>query len=172
MDNFPLFFGLLCAGFFLFFTLAGGIALIVISQRNRKKGLESQNWPSVNGLVTVSEIKQGMDRDEDDHVTYHYSPKVEYTYEVGGQTYHAKTISFGGVVAYKNPNKVQPVLARYPLQGNVRVFYNPLKPQEAVLEQGAGKGVRLSLIFGIVLLALSCAIACPMTIGIIRNFMK
>lgn len=111
-----------------------------------------------------------MSTDEDGHNSYSYYPHVEYTYTLSAQSYTAKQIAFGGVKGFNNPGKAQAALAKYPLNAPARVFYNPQKPAEAVLERIAGEGAKTAKIMGIILLVLSGLIACPLLIGIIRNF--
>ena len=158
----------LCGGIFVLILLALGIYLVVFSLRSKKKAEESQNWPSTSGAVTLAEVKRSVNRDEDGNESYAYYPKVEYTYQVGGETYTGKRLAFGGVLAQKNPDSVQKTLERFPLGGPVTVYYDPEKPTDAVLERQAG-GLKWGLIVGIICLVLSLCIACPLLIALIRN---
>jgi hypothetical protein len=170
MDKFPVIFGLICGGFFLIITLAAGIALLVYSANSKKKAGASQQWPNTSGTIFVSEVRQSASTDEDGHTSYSYYPHVEYSYTISGQTYTAKQIAFGGVKGFNNSNKAQTILSKYPVNAHVLVFYNPQKPVEAVLERVAGEGAKTAKTIGIILLVISVLIACPLLIGVIRNF--
>ncbi len=170
-ENFvPLLFALLCGGVFVLALVALGVFLIVYSMRSRKKAEASQSWPSTVGRITAAEVKQSVSRDDDDREHYAYYPSVEYEYQVAGQTYTGKRIAFGGTVATSNPNQAAAQLDRYPVGGEVTVYYNPEKPSEAVLERKAG-GFAWGLAVGIVCLVLGACIACPLLIGVVRNLL-
>lgn len=164
----PVLFANLCGSIFVLVLLVLGIYLVVFSLRSKKKAEESQNWPNVPGTVTQTEVKRSVNRDDDGNESYAYYPKIEYTYQVGGQTLTGKRLAFGGQVAQKNPASVQKDLERYPVGGQVNVYYDPNKPSEAVLERQAG-GLKWGLIVGIICLVLSLCIACPLLISLIRN---
>jgi len=164
MDAGPQVFGLLCGGFFFLVTLAGGIGLIFFSKRSKKKAGLSQAWPSVPGTITRSEVQRNSSSDEDGGTSYFYTPAVEYTYSAGGQDYTGKRISFGGTAGHSSPAKSQAVLANYPLNSTVLVFYDPAKPGDAVLERAAGGGTKAAMIIGIILIVISVMIACPLLI--------
>jgi len=164
----PVLFANLCGGVFVLVLLALGIYLVIFSIRSKKKAEESQNWPSTPGTVTQAEVKCSVNRDEDGNESYAYFPKVEYTYQVGGETFSGKRLAFGGILAQSNPAPAQKTLEHYPLGGQVTVYYDPEKPSDAVLERKAG-GMKWGLIIGIICLVLSLCIACVGLIGLIRN---
>ncbi len=170
MNNLPFGFALICGGFFLVITLALGGGLIFFSKRSKKKADLSQGWPSVGGKVILSEVRQSANTDEDGYTSYSYYPRVEFAYMVAGQSYESKRLSFGGVTGTSNPDKAQETVNKYPVGSPVTVYYNPEKPSEGVIERVAG-GSRLALIMGIILLIISFFIACPLLIGVIRNFL-
>jgi hypothetical protein len=167
-ELFPILFANLCGGIFVLALLVLGIYLVVFSLRSKKKAEESQDWPAVPGSITAAEVKRSVNRDEDGNESYAYYPKVEYTYQVGGETLTGKRLTFGGQVAQKNPASVQKNLERYPVGGQVTVYYDPVKPSDAVLERQA-VGMKWSLVIGIICLVLSLCIACPLLFGLIRN---
>lgn len=167
-DLFPVLFANLCGGIFVLALLALGIYLVVFSVRSKKKAEESQSWPGAPGMVTAAEVKCSVNRDEDGNESYAYYPKVEYTYQVGGETLTGNRLAFGGQVAQKNQAAVQKSLERYPVGGLVTVYYDPARLSEAVLERQAG-GAKWSLVIGIICLVLSLCITCPLLFGLIRT---
>lgn len=169
MENLPLNFGLICGGFFLLLTLAGGIGLLVYSLNSKKKAGASMNWPAEPGIIIASEVRQGSSNDDDGNVKIYYYPYIEYTYFAGGQSHTGKQIAFGGIRAYNTPAQAEASLRKYPVNSSVMVYHNPANAQEAVLERGVGSGAKTALTMSIILLILSVLISCPLLIGLIRN---
>lgn len=170
MDKLPLGFATICGGFFLLITLVGGILLILFSRKSKKKTGASQNWPGIPGMVYVSEVRESASTDDDGHTRIAYYPHIEYSYSIIGQTYTSKQIAFGGVQGFNNPGQAQTTVGKYKVNSPVQVFYNPENPAEAVLERVAGGGAKTAQVIGIILLVISVMIACPLIIGLIRNF--
>lgn len=165
---FPLLFAVLCGGFFLLVLLGLGIYLIIFSIRSKKKTEDSQNWPSTTGTVTLAEARKSITRDSDGDERVSYYPHVEFTYQIGDQTYNGKRISFGGVVGKNNQAAVQQSLASYTPGSQVTVFYNPQDTSEAVLERKAG-GFKGGLAAGIICVVLAACIACGLLVALISN---
>ena len=68
----------------------------------------------------------------------YYQPVVKFTYEVEGKTFKSNRIMFGEVSSLYGNLPIE-IVQKYPEGKNVIVFYNPYKPQEAVLETGLTK---------------------------------
>jgi len=158
-NTFPLFFASVCGGFFFLLTIGLGLYLVISNIKARKKADASQNWPSVPGTITTAEVKKSISHDDDNNEIINYYPFVEYTYQVAGRQFSAKRLSFGALVAPKNPAVVQEKLQKYPVGGQVAVFYDPQNPSDAVLERQAG-GFKMGMIIGIICLVISLCIGC------------
>jgi hypothetical protein len=152
--------GFACLGIFLLAFGGGGIYLIIASRKTRAQAEASQNWPAAAGSVLRSEVGESTSTDSDGDTSTTYHPVVEYTYQVGGQSFTGRRITFGPVTGNSNPRKAQEVLSRYPSGGAVQVYYNPQKPDEAVLEKRAS-GTNVMLILGIVFLAITACLGLP-----------
>jgi len=146
------------------------LALVFYSRRSKHKATASQVWPATSGTMLISEINESVSRDENGDTSTAYYPNVVYTYQVSGQTYTCKQVAFGGAVGRSNPAQVQPFVAKYPVGAVVTVYYNPNKPEEAVLEKTASGGANLARNGGIFLLIISALIGCVMLFSLIRNF--
>ncbi|MFN2215995.1 MAG: DUF3592 domain-containing protein [Anaerolineales bacterium] len=155
----PMLFASVCGGFFFLVTIALGLYLVISNINARKKAGASQSWPSVSGTVTNAQVKESVSSDDDDNETVSYYPAVEYTYQVGGQQFSGKRLSFGGLITTGNYGKVQEKLQKYPVGGQVPVFYDPQNPSDSVLEREAG-GFRAGMIIGIICLVISLCIGC------------
>lgn len=105
------------------------VFLAIIFFTRRRMATVSQ-WPTTMGTVQGSRIDY---RHSSDSGTVEY-PVVEYSYQVGGQTYHGSKIAPGMEVGGTGARKV---VGRYPAGAQVMVFYNPQNPSDAVLERKA-----------------------------------
>jgi hypothetical protein len=152
-------FGVLCGG--SFFLLFGGIGAFLLykAYKARQQSDLSQGWPSVQGQVTGAHVSHSSSTDTDGNISYSYSPNVSYTYQVGGNTYHNDKLTFGFQQTFNNEARAQTALQRYPVGGNVTVYYNPANPSEAVLERAAG-GFAISLVIGILFVFIALCAAC------------
>jgi hypothetical protein len=87
-----------------------------------------------------------------------FAPHVVYEYEVNGVTYRGERLKAGIRSFTGNLRKVEQELARYPVGGMVRVYYNPDDPAEAVLQPGVSS--KAALVIGIVFLVIAGMSAC------------
>jgi len=134
------------------FFLVGAITLFFVI-RNRQKSSASMSWPSTPGTITASSVRENSSTDEDGHVSYTYSPVVEYDFTVNNQNYKGKRINYG-VSASSSYEKARQETDRFNPGMQVTVYYNPEKPGEAVLEKKVVKS-KGGLILGIVFMVLA-----------------
>ena len=121
---------LLVIGILVFVLLIlNAIFLGVIFFMRRKMAAVSQ-WPSTMGAVNSSYLER---RSSSEGGSTNY-PVVQYSYQVGGQTYQGTKLAPGPEVGGTGAGKV---VARYPEGAQVMVFYNPENPSDAVLERKA-----------------------------------
>lgn len=151
--------GYLCVGGVIFLVFIGGIFATIFGIRNRRKASASQNWPAAAGVIANAWVQENQDTDEDGYTSTTYTPKWEYQYKVGQETYSSSRISFGGVTGYGRRKKAQEELNRFPVNSQVRAYYDPTNPSDSVLVQGT-KGTMGGIIAGIVLMVLSACGSC------------
>ena len=108
--------------------LLNAIFLGVIFFMRRKMAVVSQ-WPSTMGNVVASRVEH---RSSSDGSTDY--PVIQYSYQVGGQSYQGMKLAPGPEVGGTGARKV---VGRYPAGAQVMVFYNPQNPSDAVLERKA-----------------------------------
>jgi hypothetical protein len=108
--------------------LLNAIFLTIIFFMRRRMATVSQ-WPSTMGVVQMSTIEQRSS--EDGYTDY---PVVQYSYQVGGQSYQSMKLAPGPEVGGSG---ARGVVAKYPAGAQVMVFYNPQNPSDAVLERKA-----------------------------------
>jgi len=98
------------------------------------KSRRSRRWPVVDGKILESKIihRSTKRRYEGSYV---YVPIVKYLYEVNEEPFENDTVRYGGansnIVSY-----AQTVCDKYPSGSQVKVYYNPKNPEDAVLEGG------------------------------------
>ena len=113
-------------GFVLF--ILNIIFLTIIFFMRRRMAVVAQ-WPSTLGTVAMSRIDRRSSSDG-----YTDYPVVQYSYQVGGQSYQSYKLAPGPEVGGTGAGKV---VAKYPAGAQVMVFYNPQNPSDAVLERKA-----------------------------------
>lgn len=164
----PAIFAMVCGGIFVVAFVALGAFLLIYGLRSKRKAGASQGWPSVQGQIVTSEVKQSISHDDDGGQSVSYYPAVQYAYQVNGQGYMGKQISFGGTLGGNDPAKAQAKLAPYPPNAMVTVYYDPAKPQDAVLERSSG-GATWAIAVGAVVLALSLCGGGALVLGVINS---
>jgi hypothetical protein len=95
---------------------------------------ESKGWPTVEGIITVSEFTTNRDRDNGSTT---YGASVAYDYTVNGAQYTGSNVHFGQYGS-GDPGYARGIVSRYPMGKHVRVYYDPDDAAESVLEPGAG----------------------------------
>jgi len=116
----------------LVFVITGAVILF-FGVRQIQQATASQSWPSVMGVVTVSELGKHTGDDRNDSTTY--SADISYDYLVDDVSYINSAIQFGQVSS-SDPAVARTVLQRYEVGQTVAVYYNPAKPAQAVMEPG------------------------------------
>ncbi len=122
-----------CIG--LLFLAIFGIVGFFIYKRMKKGSAArdaAQTWLSVPGKILESEIRITHNHDN----TTSQFPYVSYSYTVKGKSYQGETIRAGEqFFNVRWTGKASEVTDRYPVGGDVTVYYNPEKPEEAALER-------------------------------------
>jgi hypothetical protein len=131
------------AGFIAFFTLV----ILIFVLKTLKIGYESESWPSVEGIISESYLDGTRQNNT--------SPRVVYQYLVNNETFTNTVIKTGRSVNILSD--AEKVIAKYPRNKVVTVFYNPLKPQQSALETGMEKS---ALIFPVILLLIIIVASC------------
>lgn len=161
--------GLLFGGILVLLFLILGAVLLIANIRARKRADASQTWPSTIATILNTDVRTKVKHDDDGYVkSTSYSRHVEYSYAVGGVTYESKKLTFGSSQMFSTHQQAEYALRPYPVGGQVTVFYNPEKYDDAVLERVAPKS-KIGMIIGIIFLVIG---ACVGLIGLISQIMK
>jgi hypothetical protein len=95
---------------FVLISAAAGFALIALGFWARRKGLQSDTWPSTGGVITESRV--------DDFDTDNIQPRIAYRYTVAQREFHGSRIAYSGYGA--NRAAMAALVARYPVNGMCR----------------------------------------------------
>ena len=170
--NFQNIFGMGMMGFGVLMTLCTALPFVAIAvflfYRARKAGGEaqaSQTWPSVIGTVVSAVVETSASSDGHGGSSTHHTPCVAYEYEVLGHRYRSDRLSFGASMNVGGYAGAQAVVDRYVPGNQVRVYYNPNQPGEAVLERTAPANSVLRWV-GIFILVMLAIIVCVTLIGV------
>lgn len=145
-----------------------GIVFAIMGGRILKNANASSAWPTVQGEVTKSKVEKKTERVKRDGVSRvqtTFSANVQYRYAVEGLTYSGGKVSFGDHGG--SQEHARQVVSRYPVGKTVEVFYDPQKPEAAVLESGAAWSSYLVL--GIGMGSIIAGIAACMGMGRSRS---
>jgi len=121
----------------------------------------AREWPSTAGKVVVSkaEVRKvkvtDSDREEGHRVEERNFADIFYEYSVAGRELRNNRVSIG---EDRGNFQVAETIAKYPVGAVVTVYYNPLHPDQAVLDRdlpkgmwgclGIGTGIVLAIVFG------------------------
>ena len=118
-----------------------GLAFVALGWRARQLGLQCGRWPHTRGHVIESRV------DESNLETA--SPKVRYRYTVGHQEFIGWRVSYSGYGVSRQ--KMQAYIAAYPPGRTVEVYYDPARPERAVLDNRPSRDWLLWVIVGLLL---------------------
>lgn len=129
----------------LAFIILGGIVFFTWGLPPLKYSKTSENWPSVTGKITKSEIESWRREGK----TY-YQAKIAYKYEVNEQSYTASKVTVGDPPSTTSMSPAKRIRDEYPTGKDVVVFYDPDFPASAALKPGIQKNdILLAFITGV-----------------------
>ncbi|MGI9516694.1 MAG: DUF3592 domain-containing protein [Pirellulaceae bacterium] len=111
----------------LIFTAIGIAACWFITVNPWINTLRARDWPIVDCTITGSSV--GVHRGDD---STSYSADISFRFNVGQQTYYSDTFSFynsSGKKAYADE-----IVARHPVGFQTTCYYNPGRPERAVID--------------------------------------
>jgi len=134
----PVVYVVLAAGGAAYF-LGNGISII-------RRAKATLRWKSVDGTITsaLTEqrehplvfLRQLGSSTRARAMNAQYRADIQYVYQVGGKDYIGKRLFFGEPGWRNAPGQARVHVARYAPGTRVRVYYDPARPAEAVLQRG------------------------------------
>ena len=127
-----------------------GLAFIIWMAVSKQRQHGTPNWPYVQGEVIASQVVP-FERETALGIERTFTPVVEYRYTVEGLPYTSKTRnSLPDMTATTHDLLMATrIITRYPVGAWVRVTYNPVNPQQAVLEAPKPVAHNAVLFYGI-----------------------
>lgn len=147
-------FAQLVPGMFAF----GGAIFFSIGLWQLYEGWKTHNWPTTQGTITSSQIKEVTRRDADGDTYTNYRPSISYSYQVADQNYEGHRLHLGAT-SHNDRSAVQQQLKQYPVGRTLDVYYNPNNPNQAVLTPGVGGGIWIAITMGTAFLVLGIALS-------------
>jgi len=131
----------------VFGLIIGGVGLY-----RYNLGKKSASWPAVKGKMTYARaVSTKVDNKNE------YRLSVKYRYIVDGKSYTGERITASDQ-NQKTRSRANNVLKKYPVGGEVSVYYNPARPGSSVLKTGVNKNVSLPIGIAVVCFLLAMAI--------------
>ena len=118
------------------FVVVGG-GVLVFAVVSRYEAEESEGWPSTTGRVVEAYLDEYQHKPHYRRSETRYHPVVRYTYVVDGVSYT------GDRITVNDPGSS----LRYTEGDEVTVYYNPDRPERAVLEVGMSNGSTVAFVF-------------------------
>jgi len=118
---------------FLLLFLGLGLWSLASGTIKAAEGLAARSWPSAEGRVIQSRIEEFYS-----HQRLRFRRlcfRIDYLYLLGGTVYEGHRVN-AGWSCFGSEDLMQGLLARYPVGAKVRVFYDPERPDRALLEPG------------------------------------
>lgn len=106
-----------------------------------RRARASKGWPSVRGVllehaVRFADIPWYQDRDEGGKDPDLYEVRVKYAYEVEGRRYVSTRLRWDGSNRLRHSREIEDWIRSLAAGGPVEVFYDPKRPERAVLLKG------------------------------------
>jgi len=125
-------YGLLLVLFVFSVFIVAGSYMLYLDYQTYLTDEEMDTWESTNGTVTATEVRTVHISGKGSH--YEYYPDIQYSYVVDGEVHYDKrTAPIDGY--YETYDGADSCLARYPVGGNITVYYDPDDSSESVLDQ-------------------------------------
>lgn len=150
--------------FFGFLALLG-VALLVATQVQVRSEQASFDWSRAEGKIEASEV---IERPTPTRRLVTFEPRVTYSYRVGETEHRSERIGFGDHFVTSRA-EAEAIIATYPIGRVVEVYYDPARPEAAILEPAELGGVRLSFAVGLLVTLVPLAVIAGLLIGLRRR---
>lgn len=118
-----------------------GLLLTLFAANNSINAFNAKSWPTTEGTIYSSEVVRSS----------RYVPKILYTYNVDTNAYSSERIQLKDMAQYKKQEDAEKVANKYPVNSKVKVYYNPIKFDEAILEPGIKGEHIFMLLIGLII---------------------
>ncbi|MBF0611116.1 MAG: DUF3592 domain-containing protein [Magnetococcales bacterium] len=121
------------------------------------QSLKSSDWPYVEGSIITS--RPNADGNKGERFSLLHRTGIEYDFQVNGRHYRGNQIEFGlGDQLFLIQTFAMRIQHRYPEDKLVRIYFNPERPEESVLEKTPSLGGSVIwIVLGIACLGFGCS---------------
>jgi Protein of unknown function (DUF3592) len=119
---------------------------------------ETYSWKIGTGTITYAGKTQSSSTGK--YKASYGNPIVKYTYVANERNYQGDTVYWRNTIgSYQfSRSYVDNILSKYEKNKQFVVYYNPINPQESVLETGASEETFVSLVYGGILIFIGVVI--------------
>jgi hypothetical protein len=117
--------------------LGMGLILVGIWDILRRRAKRTLTWPQVTGKVLEAKVVFSSNGEGESQM-----PHILYSYEVNGTPHKSCAVGASGMMTAAD------IVQKYPVGRTVQVFYDPVRPESAVLERN-GSALILILVLAI-----------------------
>ncbi|EJN13115.1 Protein of unknown function (DUF3592) [Bradyrhizobium sp. YR681] len=129
-------------------VLVGGVFCVAEYVRTRRLASASLRWPTTTGKVTRCDVIEEIIEEKTEHdnrpttskLVHRYQVDLRYAYKVDKRDFTGTEINWGGTMISGLRDVAEKEAAKYRPGQNVRVYYNPNQPGQAVLEPASREG--------------------------------
>jgi hypothetical protein len=126
-----------------------GLYLSWYGYSSYRQSQASVSWPTVAGTVTTSKVTIEEDAENEPC----YIGDIEYRYVVKNVEYRNNDVVIGPSAC--SESEANEIVRKYPARAEVKVFYDPDRPQVSLLEPGANSGSIVFIIVGLIWTAIT-----------------
>jgi len=141
------------------FCGGSGLAILVLAWKRHREEDITNTWQPAPGTILSSEVVQHRPVNPESKEENMFTPMVRYTYSWSGTSFTGYRLTF--YQKEYSQSKARQIVSRYPSGNNVTVYFDPLHPDEAVLERNT-RSFSLFIITGLMLCSagmISCMIS-------------
>ncbi len=142
----------------VFLSFWGGV-LFIIGHDALIEVAQTETWPSTEGVVLEATVEAESVQTGEINSTSFY-PHVVYHYTVAERQQTGDRITWNNDLSFQSTLQAKEVLADYPVNQAVTVYYNPQNPGQAVLRRGGGESMEILRGLGIIVLAAGALFLC------------
>ena len=139
------------------FFLGAGVGVALLGRHMLQQAGASENWPHTSGVIVISTVSQSREYDSRKKRTKTvYRANIGYAYLVDGKRFQGDKISFSGTGTSRK--SASQLTAKYPKKKEVDVYYDPVEPENAVLEPGKTWLTYIPLLSGLLFAAVGASL--------------
>jgi hypothetical protein len=122
----------------LMLLIAGMLGFVIWRIRHlRRTVAAARTWPAVRGRVVHTEIRQSKIYLPKGGRAVLYHAVLDYEYEAGGRDFRSENFNVDGPLMFSSGAPAQEHLKKHPPGTAVSVYYDPARPERAVLAHKA-----------------------------------